>query len=156
MLATTRDWDVALGRGFAIAAEALGSSVERIPCNVYDASPERIGGRVDVAFSGAIMLHLRDPVRALERIFDCLEPGGEIVILEPFSIRQTVLAPRRPAAVFRADVSDFNWWIPNLAGLRAWLVAAGFVEVERRGFHHPPARPEMRSWYVGMAARRPR
>ena len=57
-----------LGRGFELAAGALGSAVERRLVSVYELSPEAIGGPVDLAFSGAIMLHLRDPVRALERI----------------------------------------------------------------------------------------
>ena len=54
-----------LGRGFRLASEALGSSVERVACDVYDLEPALIGGQVDVAFVGALLEHLRDPVRAL-------------------------------------------------------------------------------------------
>ena len=65
--ATAREWGLELGRGFRLAAEALGSSVERIECHVQELARDRIGGPVDFVFSGAILLHLRDPVGALER-----------------------------------------------------------------------------------------
>ena len=153
--AQTRELDVKLGRGFALAAEALGSRARRVECDVYDLTPEAIGGPVSLAFSGAILLHLRDPVLALERIWNALVPGGKLTILEAFSWRDTLASPRRPAARFRAAESDFTWWLPNLSTLRAWLVAAGFVDVVRRGLYHPPARPEMRQWLAGYSARRP-
>ena len=151
--ATARDWGLELGRGFRLAAEALGSSAERIECPVQELARERIGGPVDFVFSGAILLHLRDPVGALERIHGVLEPGGELVILEPFSARRTVRAPRRPAAEFQPLVTPFNWWVPNLAGLEAWLTAARFERIERLGFHRPPASRRMRQWQVAYSAR---
>jgi tRNA (mo5U34)-methyltransferase len=153
--AQTRELDVKLGRGFALAAEALGSHARRVECDVYDLTPEAIGGTVSLAFAGAILLHLRDPVRALERILNVLVPGGRLMLVEAFSVRDTLVSPRRPAASFRAAESDFTWWLPNLSTLRAWLVAAGFVDVVRRGLYHPPARPEMRQWLAGYSARRP-
>ena len=66
---------VELGRGFELAAAALGSRAERRTVSVYDLTADRIGGPVDFAFSGAILLHLRDPVRALERIRGALADG---------------------------------------------------------------------------------
>jgi SAM-dependent methyltransferase len=152
--ARAREWVVQLGRGFELAAGALGSSVRRVECDVNELEPDVIGGPVEFAFAGAILLHLRDPVRALERIFQTLAPGGQIVILEPFSLRETALSPRRPSATFRAAWSEFTWWLPNLWTLEAWLTAAGFVDVRRRGLHRPPARPEMRQWLAGYGARR--
>jgi SAM-dependent methyltransferase len=151
----TREWDVELGRGFTLAAQALGSSVRRVESDVYELTPEMIGGQVDLVFAGAILLHVRDPVRALERLRDVLSPGGTITILEPFSVRDTLASPRRAAATFRGAWSDFTWWVPNLAALGAWLQAAGFTGVQRRGVHRPPARPEMRQWLAGLTARRP-
>ena len=99
--ATAREWGLELGRGFRIAAEALGSSVERVECHVQELARERIGGPVDFVFSGAILLHLRDPVGALENIHSVLEPGGTLVILEPFSPRTTIRSPRGPVADFQ-------------------------------------------------------
>jgi SAM-dependent methyltransferase len=144
-----REWGVELGRGFALASELLGSSARRVICNVYDLSPDAIGGPVDFAFSGAILLHLRDPVRALERIRSVLRPQGELRLMEPLSLALTLRAPRRPSAVFRAADSGFGWWLPNLSTLHAWPRAAGFASSERIALVRPPAR-RVRQVYVGL------
>jgi len=148
-----QELDLELGRGFALAAEALGSEVERVVCDVYGLTAERIGGAVDIAFAGAIMLHLRDPVRALERIHAVLRPGGELWSMEPWSPWATLAAPRRPSAAFRAADSAFTWWLPNLAALAAWPRAAGFAEVERSAIVRPPQHPR-RKTYAVMSCRR--
>lgn len=155
MEAQVRERGVELGRGFRLAAEALGSSVRRVVCDVYDPAPEAIGGPVDLAFSGAILLHLRDPVRALERIREALVPGGELRLIEPWSLGLTLRSPRRPAARFRAAESGFTWWLPNLAALSAWPRAAGLVDVHRTAILRPPAQAEMRRTYAGIGCRRP-
>jgi SAM-dependent methyltransferase len=147
-----REWGVDLGRGFKLAAELLESRARRVICNVYDLDPEAIDGPVDFAFSGAILLHLRDPVRALERVRSVLQPQGELRLMEPLSLALTVRAPRRPSAVFRAADSGFGWWLPNLATLHAWPRAAGFAHTERIAFVRPPAR-RVRQVYVGLSCR---
>jgi tRNA (mo5U34)-methyltransferase len=146
--------DLELGRGFRTAAEALGSRVERVICDVRELEPDRIGGPVDLAFCGALLLHLRDPVGALERLHATLRPGGRLILLEPIAVRETLLAPRRPVARFEPLSTSFNWWRPNLAAVTAWLHTAGFATVRRRGFHRPPAVPAMRIWYAGLEATR--
>lgn len=152
---TAAEWEIELGKGFRLAADALGSQARRVVCNVYDLTPERIGGPVDVAFCGAILLHLRNPVAALERIWGSLKPGGEMRLLEPFSARLTLTSPRRPAASFQAHESDFNWWVPNLAGIAAWLRAARFEDVSRVAVARPPSSERMRQYFAGFSARRP-
>lgn len=152
--ARARELDVELGRGFRLAAAALHSQVRRVECDVHDLQPEAIGGQVDLAFAGAILLHLRDPVGALERISDALRPGGELVLLETISLPDTVRSPRRPLAHFQPLRTSFNWWVPNVSALKAWLWTAGFVDVQLAGLHRPPSRREMRAWYAGMRARR--
>jgi SAM-dependent methyltransferase len=151
--ATAREWGLELGRGFRLAAEALGSGVERVECHVQELTANRIGGPVEFVFSGAILLHLRDPVGALERMHDVLAPGGQLVILEPFSPARTLGAPRRPVAEFQPLATSFNWWLPNLAALEGWLTAARFERVERLGFHRPRATKRMRQWQVAYSAR---
>jgi len=145
------EFGVELGRGFRLASDVLGSRVRRVISDVYDVTPERIGGPVDLAFIGTLLLHLRDPVRALDRVRSCLASGGELRLIEPFSVALSIRAPRRPAAEFQTLGTPFNWWVPNLAGLDAWLETARFERVARLGFHRPPARPEMRQAYVAMA-----
>lgn len=151
-----REWDVVLGRGFEIAARALDSGVRRVTCDVYDLTPKAIGGPVDFAFCGAVLVHLRDPVGALERLASVLAPAGELRLLEPVAMAETLLHPRRPVARFEPQVTDFNWWRPNAAALQAWVEAAGLAEPRRLGrLHRPPARREMRARYVALSARRP-
>ena len=144
---------IELGTGFRLAAECIGSNARRVVCPVYDLEPEAIGGPVDLAFSGAILLHLRDPVRALERIRGALAPDGELRLYEPISIRHTLASPRRPAAAFQAASADFNWWLPNLAALAAYLRAASFTEVRRLALLRPPSSARMRQVYAAFSAR---
>src|SRR6266540_4347856 len=80
LAARMRERGVEIGRGFRLAAEALGSAARHTTCDVYDLSAEAIGGSVDVVFCGAILLHLRDPVRALERVRETLAPGGTLIV----------------------------------------------------------------------------
>jgi SAM-dependent methyltransferase len=150
-----RRFDLELGRGFELAAELLDARARRVICNVLDLTPEAIGGPVDVAFLGALLIHLRDPVRALERVHDVLVPGGELYQLEGVSIRDTLRSPRRPVANFQTVDTAFNWWHANRATLRRWLRTAGFVDIRGNGFHHPPQRRPMKGWYHGLIARRP-
>jgi len=133
LVAAAADMDLELGRGFRIAAEALGSAVHRVELAVYDLDAAALGGSVDFAFLGAMLLHVRDPVRALERVRATLAPGGRLTILEPVDGRLSMLFPRRPAARFQATETDFNWWAANVACLQAWLHAAGFERVVRGG-----------------------
>lgn len=143
-----------LGRGFRLAHDCLGSVVRREICSVYDLTPDRIGGPVDLVFLGALPLHLRDPIRALERIGETLVPGGRLIAVECVSLGATLRAPRRPMANFEPTYQPFNWWRPNLRALHAYLEAAAFDEVRRLGWPlRPPARPEMRTWYCAMTGR---
>jgi SAM-dependent methyltransferase len=149
-----REAGVELGLGFRLAAEQLGSGVRRQALDVYDLSPATLqGGPVDLVFAGAILLHLRDPVRALEGMRSVLRPGGRLISMEPFSLGATLLSPRQPVMRFYAHNATMRWWFPNLRGLQAWMVAAGFAEVRRLGFVSPPARPEMRQRYCVLEAR---
>jgi SAM-dependent methyltransferase len=149
------EWDIRLGRGFRLAADVLGSNVDRVECDVYDLTPDVIGGPVDVVFLGAILLHLRDPVRALERALGALKPGGELIMLETFSVRDTITSPRRPVAHLEPLVTQFNWWHANLSCLKAWPWAAGFVDVKHTGLHRPPAKKPMGGFYASLRAVKP-
>ncbi len=148
LLRDQRERGTDLGRGFRLASEMLESRVERVVCNVYDLSPERIGGPVEFVFIGALLLHLRDPVRGLERARSALDAEGELRLLEPYSRALNLRSPRAPAARFSPLDSSFNWWVPNLAALEAWLQVAGFTTTRRLGTVRPPARREMRQAYA--------
>src|SRR3954452_20945176 len=151
----TRDWGVQVGRGFVLAWEVLGSRARRVVKSVLEVSPEDLGGPVDLVFMGALMLHLRDPVEALERLRGVLNPGGTLLQMEPFSVRDTLLSPRKPGVSFRAHDTEFNWWYPNLALLKAWPWAAGFTDVRLRRIVRPRAVRAMRGWEAVIESRRP-
>src|SRR3954447_11371932 len=57
----------ARGLGFEIAKRELGSSVVRLERSVYDLDEDEVG-RFDLAYLGSLLVHLRDPVAALERV----------------------------------------------------------------------------------------
>jgi SAM-dependent methyltransferase len=157
LTARAAEWDMELGTGFRIASEALGSKVQRIVCDVAELAPDRVPAPFDFVFMGAILLHLRDPVGALERVLSVLAPGGELTMLEPFSLPDTLRAPRRPLGRFMPLDSDFNWWLPNLSALKALPWSAGFEEVDRTGFHRPKAAAggPLGGWHAAISARAP-
>lgn len=155
VLAQSIESGLQLGAGFRLAAGALGSRVDRVECNVYDLHPSVVGGQMDFAFCGALLTHVRDPVRALERIRDVLVPGGEVRVFEPFSAFLTLVSRRRPSARFLAQQTDYSWWIPNLAGISSWLTAARFELVRRVAITRPPSSAFARTPYAAFSARRP-
>jgi SAM-dependent methyltransferase len=152
---TADDFAVELGLGFRLASNLLGSRARRVTCNVLDLTPEAIGGPVDIAFMGALLVHLRDPVLGLQRIHETLRPGGQLYQLEGISLRLSLLHPRRPVAYLQTLSTNFNWWYPNWAALRTWLQTAGFTTIRRLGLHHPPQRRPMNDWYCGIRSARP-
>ena len=114
------------GEGFRIAKEALGSKAERVEISAYDLSPENVG-TYDFVICGSLMLHLREPVRALEAIRSvCRE---QFLSAETISPWLSVVHRRRAAARFRGG-DRCQWWIPNPAGHGLMVESAGF-EIQR-------------------------
>jgi tRNA (mo5U34)-methyltransferase len=146
------------GKGFEIAKHALGSQVERMEINIYDLAPERVG-TFDVVVCGSLLLHLRDPVRALEAIHGVC--GGRFLSAEQVSPTLSAMHRRRPVAHFSAGDRG-RWWVPNVAGHRRLLEAGGF-NVERGsglyaipfGSAHPSLgrRPDVRTRIDRVIAR---
>jgi tRNA (mo5U34)-methyltransferase len=131
------------GAGFRIAREALGSQVERVEVSVYDLDPARIG-TFDVVVCGSLLLHLRDPLRALEAIRGVCT--GVFLSAETVEPVLSLLHRRRPLSALRPET--MQWWVPNVAGHREMLSAAGFAVVAAgRPFAIPfgPAHPEIGS-----------
>ena len=116
----------AKGRGFDVARDALGSRVEKREISVYDLDPGAVG-EFDVVVCGSLMLHLKDPVRALEAIRSVCR--GSFMSAEQIDPFLTLASPGRPATWFRAG-NQTQWQVPNVAGLRALVESAGF-RVER-------------------------
>ena len=109
------------GRRFALAHEALGSRVRRVECSVYDLDPAR-HGHFDVVFLGTLLIHLQDPIRALERVRAVCT--GELILVECVDARLDLLSGRVAAA--RLSPAPGQWWRTNTAGLTRVLEIAGF------------------------------
>ena len=115
------------GNGFPIAREILGSNVERHAMTVYEISPDDLG-MFDFVFVGSLLLHLRDPVGALERIRTVAK--GPVVINDCIEYVLSKLLPRTPMT--RLDAEDrVWWWQPNLAALESMIEQAGFQILDR-------------------------
>ncbi len=109
---------------FALARRALGSSVERVTLSVYDLSPNL--GTFDIVFCGDVLLHLKDPITAVERIYSVCT-GSAVIVSEIKRFRR--YRDRRPLAQLDG-IDQFVWWVTNLAGLVRIVRAAGFPRVE--------------------------
>jgi tRNA (mo5U34)-methyltransferase len=142
--------DVALGRiagdqkgaGFEIAKEILGSRVEREWISVYELTPERVG-TFDVIVCGSLLLHLQDPIRALEAIRGVCD--GSFMSCEQIDLRLTVQHPRLPVARFDGVTERLHWWTANAAGHRRMLESAGFGVERNSGLYANPLGPAHRA-----------
>ena len=116
------------GEGFEIARELLGSRVEKVEINAYDLSSERVG-QFDVVVCGSLLLHLRDPLRALAAIRSvCTD---RFMSIEQVDFLLSRIHPRRPLVRIDGTSGASQWWVANEAGHVRMLEAAGF-DVERR------------------------
>lgn len=115
------------GEGYDIVMKALGRDIERRAMSVYDLDPESIG-KFDFVYVGSLLLHLRDPVRALERVRSVCT--GQVVLVDSYDPLLTLLHPRRAIASLDGEERPW-WWRPNARGLTRMLRSAGLDVVGR-------------------------
>jgi len=165
---TAIDYATPEATGFLIARELLGSRVEFVKENVYDLTVERYGQFDLILFLG-VLYHVRDPMRALDAIWEVargrlivetqviddalLTPDGEfrrLADLHP-DLQRTPLMQFYPGASLNAD--ETSVWAPNKECLRGMLVEAGFsvtgyTQVGQRGvaFADWSEDPDRRRW----------
>jgi tRNA (mo5U34)-methyltransferase len=114
------------GEGFELVRAARDSNVERVGMSIYRAGPGALGGTFDLVFCGSVLIHLRDPMLALERMAALCR--GRLILAEEYSRRLSLL-PFLTAAEFRGETPWSVWWRPSI---RAWLSmvrCAGFEDV---------------------------
>ena len=119
------------GSGFALLKSYFGSRVERRSLDVYDLTADLLDGPVDLVFVGSMLLHLRNPVGALERVRSVLKPGGQLVLFEP--VDRKLSRKKEPLARFLQGHTIWTWWYPNAACLRDWVETAGFTDLVEHG-----------------------
>lgn len=125
------DWGHRLSHdGFVVAWGAMeerhpGMDVEVIAKSVYDVAtgehPE-----VDLVLFYGVLYHLKEPMRALEAIYDVLAPGGVVLVESAYAQgERSVIEVRRGH-----DGDKTNLFYPTRAALRDMLEVAGFERVE--------------------------
>ncbi len=114
------------GAGFHIAKELRGSKVDRVVRSVYDARPEELG-TFDLVFCGSVLMHLRDPLLALERMAGLCT--GMLICAQEYQ-RRTAFT-RAPTATFTADHNPFGFWMPSIPTWKRLIWTAGFDRVEQ-------------------------
>jgi tRNA (mo5U34)-methyltransferase len=113
------------GEGFDLVRAALGSSVVRVGGSIYEATPGSLGGRFDLVFCGSVLIHLRDPMLALERIAALC--AGRLVLADEYSRRLSMLAST--GVEFRGQTPWATWWRPAPKAWLAMVRCAGFEAV---------------------------
>jgi tRNA (mo5U34)-methyltransferase len=111
--------------GFHLIHEILDSKVEWKAGNIYDLDPD-VHGTFDVVILGSLLVHLRDPVRALDAVRKVT--SGVLLSVDHLHPPVQLLPLRqRPLFQLRGMGEDFQWWLPNDAGARHLLYVGGFA-----------------------------
>jgi tRNA (mo5U34)-methyltransferase len=116
------------GAGFRLAQELLQSKVDWRPLSLYDLDPADIG-TFDVVVMGSLLLHLRDPLRALEAVRRVTR--GSLLSSDQIELGLTLRGRRRPLYTLNGSGGDCQWFNFNAAGHERLLYAAGF-QIEQR------------------------
>jgi tRNA (mo5U34)-methyltransferase len=124
------------GEGFALAHAALDSRVGHLHCNVYDLSPER-AGMFDLVHIGDLLLHLRDPVRALAAARSVCR--GDVLVSDVIfpDLDRGTGAP--PLMQYQGGRGQNVWWRLGAEALGTMIADAGFERVrETARFRYGP------------------
>jgi tRNA (mo5U34)-methyltransferase len=118
---------------FEMAHALLGSKVERITCSVYDLSPA-VAGSFDLVFCADVLLHLQNPLGALENIRSV---ARDVAVIE--TVTEDLLQGAYPdhpymrfgAAENEEEAGALNtFWRFNSRALQDMLLYAGFDHTE--------------------------
>jgi tRNA (mo5U34)-methyltransferase len=118
---------------FALAHAALQSGVRRIERSVYELASDL--GKFDLIFCGDLLLHLKDPITAIQRMRAVC--SGSTIVLNP--VKRFRLGWGRALAEFDG-MDEFQWWLLSGPSIKRMMLATGFDQVEvGRRFALPPA-----------------
>jgi tRNA (mo5U34)-methyltransferase len=120
------------GIGFEIARAALRSNVRREVVDVYDLSPARLG-TFDFVMCSDLLLHLTNPIRALQRIRTVTK--GCAYIADMYDQYLDRCGPLG-LVQYRGGMNDYVWWTFSLSGLEQLIRDAGFSRVTRLDTFH--------------------
>jgi tRNA (mo5U34)-methyltransferase len=113
--------------GFHLIHELTGSQVQWKGLSIYDLDPAELG-TFDVVVLGSLLVHLRDPVRALDAVRRVTAPdGGTLVAVDYVHPAVNLLSRGRPMFELRGESADFQWWLASDSGLQRLLHVGGFA-----------------------------
>jgi tRNA (mo5U34)-methyltransferase len=118
---------------FRLAHSAIGSSVKRIERSVYELDSDL--GEFDLIFCGDLLVHLKDPITAIERLRSVC--GGSAIVCNP--VKRFRFGRRRPLAQFDG-IDEFQWWLLSEETIERMMLATGFARVEVGPRFELPAR----------------
>ena len=146
-------WDRFGADDFLAARARLGSSVEHRRLDVHDLDPAEVG-RFDLVLLLGVFYHLRNPLRALERIRAVTNRLliCETHVLLPFVHERYPLVPFFPGDEHAREVPYELCAMPTFAALGQMLESVGFSEVET------VYTPSFRYWkkFLALVTNRPR
>jgi tRNA (mo5U34)-methyltransferase len=114
-----------IGSGFEIAHQALNSTVNRIGRSVYDLDPAEVG-TFDFVHCGDVLVHLRNPLLALEKIRSVT--SGELLLSDGVDL-SFERGSFGPTMQYLGGWTDVVWWVPSIGALAQMVVDAGFRDV---------------------------
>lgn len=119
------------GQGFAYAKKLRGSKVQRKVQTVYDLSPATVGS-FDFVFLSDLLIHLRDPMAAIEAVRSVTRKEGEVIVAEIFDPALEEGGHDRAMRIMMAldEYSGCWWWYPTSTALKEMLRLARFDEIE--------------------------
>lgn len=114
--------------GFTIVGEAFGSRrVKRIWKAIYDLRAQDLG-QFDLVFSGAMLMHVRDPILGIQRMRECCRDDGRLIV----SISTTMPDATEPIARFVGEWNQCNWWQMSPRCLDEVLTCCDFGHIDHR------------------------
>lgn len=113
------------GDRFRLAKKILDSKVQQVHCNVYDLCPERLG-TFDIVFCGDLLLHISNPVKALQNI--CSVATSHAIIAQPYfpDLDRFEL----PVLCYERGTVNNTWWRFSRLAVEQMIEDAGFSRVE--------------------------
>jgi tRNA (mo5U34)-methyltransferase len=117
--------------------------VVRIGISVYDLNPEQLGS-FDFVHCGDLLLHLREPLTALERIRSVT--SGRLLLSDVVDLA----APGGsygPIVQYMGGWDDLLWWVPSLDALAQMAIDAGFREVRVNSIYNIAKTYETEGWW---------
>ena len=105
-----------LRNGYAFAHEQLGSKANLVLGDIYSVS-QSVAPH-DVVLVGQILVHLRDPLLALQQ---AAEASKDVLVITEGSFES-----ESPVSIFLGDKSPYSWWHLSTGLYRAYLGMLGF------------------------------